>query len=217
MPTPLPTIIKHNFLTPEELEFITRRVMESGTKYDDIQEGELNAYYYTWRFYDPEFRDLRNLLETRIQTAANLELIFDHTHISHSVKPYHLHTDFDQRRMFPGKLNPAYTLIMPLETVNSNTVVFNQCSEYKDLEDYVEHDGGQPVPRDQRVSEEFRKQYLSHIELPYLEYLTLKEVFKWEQGSIHMCDRRHFHCSDNYKANGLTFKKALIFWTSVKI
>ena len=212
----LPTINHDNFLSNDEITYIVNKVKVPDVRYDDIQNDKLTSYYYPWKFYSKEHKDLRDIFEPRIKDISGLDLVIDHCHILHSKQPYKLHTDYAQNKMFK-KLKPAYTFIIPLETVNTNTVVFNQTSTIKDFDKYVAEEHPPTIPLADRISQEFIDTYLSHIQPSAFEYLTYREMFKWKKGSINMCDRQFFHTSDNYMKNGLSEKSAFIFWTSIEI
>ena len=105
-------------------------IYKRGSKYEDKSTGskkELTSYYYTWKFYDSDFADIRNILEPKVKSVIDVDLIFDHSHILHSLIPYSLHTDFYQKNMFNNpKIVPAYTIIIPLDDFKTSTFVFNQ-------------------------------------------------------------------------------------------
>ena len=88
-------------------------------------------------------------------------------------------------------------------------------SKIKGFVEYCRTEHPKIISEDLRISKETRQQYLSHVPNDLLDYLTIKEIFAWKKGSAYFCDRKYFHCSDNYIAQGLTNKRALIFWTSV--
>ena len=41
------------------------------------------------------------------------------------------------------------------------------------------------------------------------------QIFKWKKGSMFAAPRFRFHTSDNFLANGLTRKQAIVAWTSI--
>lgn len=211
----LPSIIKENFLTSEEINFIELKVLEAGGHYDDVINNHLHGYYKTWSYYNSKFQEIRDLLEPKFKQLFDFNFVIDHSHILVSQDPYEVHTDYYQHKNYSLKLLPAYTLIIPLDNYNSNTIVFEQLSEIKDFGQYLETTKPEPVKNP--MSGTFVAEYLSHINQKFLPYLSLKEVFPWKQGSIHAADRRYFHSSDNYRQRGLTSKKAFIFWLSTPI
>jgi hypothetical protein len=209
----LPSIIQENFLTLDELTYISNIISTNGNLYEDIINNNLHSYYYTWSFYSKDFKEIYNIFEEKLKSLTDIKLIIDHSHILHSKIPYGLHTDFYQRKKLPSSLVPAYTLIIPLDNYDTNTLVFNQTAEEKDIKTYIQNNT--KIDKDNSITDNFYNQYLTHCDRDEVDYLSLKEVFKWHRGAIHACDRRYFHCSDNYYKNNLIEKKAIIMWTSV--
>ena len=208
----LPSILKENFLSSDEVDFIETFINQHHNTYDDIAENTLYSYYYTWPYYNKDYKTVREIFDSKIKNLFDINLIVDHSHILDSKKPYTVHTDFYQHRSFPI-LSPAYTFIIPLDDYNSNTIVFEQYSELKEFAEYLTDTNASKVSNP--LTTEFVDKYISHFPKEVLPYLSLKEVFNWKKGSLHACDRRYFHSSDNYVKNNLTGKKAFIFWTSV--
>jgi len=146
-----------------------------------------------------------------------MDVLIDHSHIIHSIMPYNIHSDYYQRKALPSKLVPAYTFIIPLADCASHTLAFNESSEIKHFKEYLEQVNPDPLPKEQQVSQDIYDRYLSHCDINHMQYLSLKEIFPWRAGSFYACDRRHFHCSDNYYKNNLKDKRAIIMWTSTKL
>lgn len=211
----LPSIIQDNFLDNNLLDSIAQTVLSANNIYQDYQsDKQLHSHYYTWKFYNPNFRNIHDSLLPLFQEHSKLKLIVDHSHILDSCIPYKVHTDYYQHGAI-SKLNPAYTIIVPLETCPTHTIAFNQSSKIKGFVEYCQTENPEIISKDLRISKETRQQYLSHVSDNLLDYLTIKEIFAWKKGSAYFCDRKYFHCSDNYIAQGLTNKRALVFWTSV--
>jgi hypothetical protein len=209
----LPSILDKGYklFSDSEIDYLKDNIYKRGSKYEDYPGGKdiLTSYYYTWKFYNADFLDIRNILEPKIKSVTDIDLIFDHSHILHSMIPYNLHTDFYQKNMLNNaKIKPAYTIIIPLDDFKTSTFVFNQSDEDKELSNL-----DRTKVLEDCVNNETRKNYLSHIKDTELDYLSVKEQFHWTKGSLHACDRRYIHCSDNYN---LDFKNAIIFWTSMK-
>ena len=211
----LPSIIQDNFLDNDLLDSIAQTVLSANNIYHDLQsDKQLYSYYYTWKFYDSNFCNIHDLLLPLFQECSKLKLIVDHSHILDSCIPYGVHTDYYQNRMLKT-VDPAYTIIIPLNTCPTHTIAFNQSSEIKSFNEYYSTEHPEIISENLRTSKEIRQQYLSHVSDEILDYLTIKEIFAWKKGSAYFCDRKYFHCSDNYIAQGLTNKRALIFWTSL--
>jgi hypothetical protein len=217
----LPSIIHQNFIESDQLDHISQSIFADNNKYDDLDEIDaagnqrLSSFYYTWKFYSLQFRHIRDLLLPKFQEISKLNLVIDHSHILDSIMPYSVHSDWFQERMLLKKLEPAYTIIIPLDTYPTSTLAFHQSGKIKIFSDYVEQEQPPKVVGELKISTELRNKYLSHISNDTLDYLSIKEIFGWKKGSVYFCDRRHYHCSDNYLTQGITGKRALIFWTSL--
>jgi hypothetical protein len=147
-------------------------------------------------------------------------------HILNAISPYTIHSDVVLRDgvPLPEGYAPAWTFIIPVETVNSNTIVFEETSD----EDYQQTDSvtkkgiayytsiNAPY-NPPRIDQATVQKYFSHMPPEFLDYLTIQEVFPWVKGSLFAADRRRFHSSDNFFANGLTYKRAIVAWTAMPI
>ena len=87
----------YKLFSDSEIDYVKDNIYKRGSKYEDKSTGskkELTSYYYTWKFYDSDFADIRNILEPKVKSVIDVDLIFDHSHILHSLIPYSLHTDY---------------------------------------------------------------------------------------------------------------------------
>ena len=213
----LPSVLTtgYKLFTNDEVDYLKDNIYARGDRYEDRNiNGDLDSYYFTWRFYNKDFKDIREIIEPRIRTVIDQDLIFDYSHILHSLQPYQLHTDYSQNDMIINdRIKPAYTIIIPLGNFDSNTFVFNQHDEDKNLKNLDRS----TVLKD-CVDSKTREDHLSHVNQKELDYVSIKEKFTWTKGSLHACDRRYIHCSDNYYKNkGQLYKNAIVFWTSIRI
>lgn len=207
----LPSVLEKGYklFTDSEIDYLRDNIYSRGNKYEDFSKNKLTSYYYTWKFYNKDFADIKEILEPKIKTVIDVDLIYDHTHILHSILPYSLHTDWYQERMIKSdKVVPAYTIIIPLDDYNSSTFVFQQSDTDKELSNL-----DRTKILEDCVPHEIREKSLSHIKQSELDFLSIKEQFYWTKGSLHACDRRYVHCSDNYSED---FKSAIIIWSSMK-
>lgn len=210
----LPSIIQENFLSISEIDYISETIITNGIIAEENVNGKLHSINYEWNYYSKEFIDIYKIFEKKLNALTNKKLFINNSHILQSLVPYIPHTDFNERlllKLLPNFI-PAYTIIIPLDNYDTNTVVFNQTSDIKEIKSYIERN----AKIDDSITNEFYEQYLTHCDRNILKYLSLKEVFRWRKGSIHACDRRYFHCSDNYIKNGLSEKKAIIMWTDIQ-
>ena len=207
----LPSVLENGYklFTDNEIDYLRDNIYDRGNKYEDFNDKNiLTSYYYTWKFYNKDFTDIKEIIEPKIKSVIDVDLIYDHTHILHSLLPYNLHTDWYQERMIKNDaIVPAYTIIIPLDNYDSSTFVFNQSDTDKKLSNL-----DRSKVLENCVPHEIRNGQLSHVKQSELDFLSIKEQFKWTKGSLHACDRRHVHCSDNYSEN---FKSAIIIWSSM--
>lgn len=213
----LPSIIKENFITAEEIDKISNIVFSTAEPWIDINDGRHTSTYYVWSYYAKEFAEIRQILDNRIRSTTGIDMVIDHSHITHSIEPYKIHSDYYQKKILPAKLMPAYTFIIPLADCESHTLAFNEASEIKTPDEYIKQYNLVPLPKDQQISQDVYDRYLTHCDKDLMQYLSLKEIFPWRAGSFYACDRKHFHCSDNYYKNNLKEKRAIVIWTSTKL
>jgi len=166
--------------------------------------------------------DAIDFFSEKIEKHFDKSVKIEHAHLLHSMIPYGIHSDvlsgeFDHITggAYPDNRTPAWTFIIPLETYNSHTIVFNEISPYiKTVKQWAKENKVKPDKKE--LDDEFHQKYLSHEEKILLKFLTLDEVFKWEAGSLFASNRAKFHSSDNYIANGINEKQAIIMWTYIE-
>ena len=84
----LPSIIQDNFLDNNLLDSIAQTVLSANNIYQDYQsDKQLHSHYYTWKFYNPNFRNIHDSLLPLFQEHSKLKLIVDHSHILDSCIP----------------------------------------------------------------------------------------------------------------------------------
>jgi hypothetical protein len=121
------------------------------------------------------------------------------------VEPWYIHTDYNK-----GDKNPGKAILIPWQTCDSNTLVFNEVSTV------VKDDEPQMVnfPKiDNHVSRELYEQYMSHCQWEDAQKVSIKEIFAWERGRAVTWDRTLLHTSDNFIKNGVDIKIALVIFT----
>lgn len=117
--------------------------------------------------------------------------------------PWVIHTDYNK-----GDDNPGYAVLIPLETVDSNTVIFNEeCLDdfelYKKTNTHKENNASS-----------LKSSILSHIDKEDLKYVSVKSIEKWEKGKLIVWDRKLLHTSDNFLQNNIETKRAFVMFTS---
>lgn len=205
----LPSVIQEQFLSSDEVDFIVEFVQTTVKVWEDqTDDNRIQSYYYPWSYYSKDFSKIREIFDAKFKKLTDINLVIDHSHIFQSRLPYDVHSDFYQVKLLPKNLYPAYTIIIPIEDYDSHTIAFNQYSEIKKFDP-------SQYPKLNLIDDHTYKKYLSHVNQNIIDRLSIKEIFSWKKGSIHMCDRKYYHCSDNYFKNNIFGKKAIIMWTSI--
>lgn len=198
-----------DFLSQSEVTMIDSFVMANTQPWLNYNnDGDLMATYYEFDFYSPEFKIIYDIMWPRIQQNFG-DIFIGQMHIFDSISPYHIHSDVESG--VPD--HPAWTFIIPLDDYPSHTLVFNEGSTFKEIDHYVTENA--PYDTD-RIDADTWQQYLSHIEPALRSYLSIEGIFRWRRGSLFATDRWKFHTSDNYYANGITRKRALVAWTNTQ-
>ncbi len=160
------------------------------------------------------FEKTLDIISTKIKKEFG-DVVIHGRHILNSYQPYKIHTDGVLGEAGIDENNyGAWTIVIPLETCNSHTVIFNEWYvPTKSLFDYISED----AEKKNGISDEIYDKYLSAEYKPYMEYLSLDVIFPWKKGSLMAASRYKFHASDNFPANGLTNKRAIILWTTLPL
>lgn len=208
----LPSKQLSNAFTTEELDLLIHNIDLVSAEYSIVSsqeryKGAVTDKHYEFDYYSEESQEIRKIIDPKLQELLQDDSRVTSSFILYSIKPILIHTDYVQ---FDGEPTPTYTVIIPLENYDSKTVIFNEAQEYSnELEDYKKtHSRSDNLSRDA----EFFRTYLTHIHPNDIKYLSLKEFFQWDKGSMFAFDRRHFHCSDNYIRNGENGKKAIVLF-----
>lgn len=131
----------------------------------------------------------------KIHTAMLLE----------SFIPWSVHTDYDK-----GDSSPSIAVLIPLESIDAYTIVFDQENLDNDLDSFVSCSKRLDDPTTLAESHTA----LSHVDPKLLPYLSIKTKARWNKGDLIIWDRKLLHCSDNYKQSGIDNKTAaVIFFT----
>jgi len=206
-----------NFLSDQELETIERIVeqnrTEKNTYRDTTHSSGHNAVTHGFFLWMDQYREIRNILEPRLRKHFGETLKLPTTHILNAYVPYGIHTDVVSGGFDPeGPDDAAWTFIIPLDTYNSNTIVFEQQHDtIKTMDKWTE--AVNPEPHE--IDDEFHQKYLTHVDRLDLRYLTPEAVFPWRRGDLFAASRRKFHTSDNFPSHGLECKRAIVIWSTV--
>jgi hypothetical protein len=176
--------------------------------------SDVTAYYHLYAsFYtNPAWKNLVEIIQPKLEKQFGPSIRASHIHMLDSRHPYGVHTDAEQPNLVLAP-EPAWTLIIPIDSCESKTYVFNERSNQKDIMEFVRVNNIQP--KEYSISDEvFQEDFAPLHSKEIFRYLTPETTFTWKRGSCFAADRFKFHCSDNYLNKGIKSKRAIILWTS---
>lgn len=224
-----PTISTKSLFSDVELTLLTEIILKNskitvdrGQFYNDaVGIGrDFNKLIAEW--YDIDFDDhdeLKKNILPKLNQAIGYEIIVQDLHMLTSYRPYMLHSDVTSIRGITRKefkdCEPEYTIIIPLETCDSCTVVFNEThATSNNFEIFKkEYTGNLTL----RLDKNLVLERLTHLHPKDLLYLSLHALQPWNAGDMFAIDRRYFHCSDNFLKRNVDCKKSIVIRTVRKI
>lgn len=224
---PLECMTVENFLSDEELDTFWEASQSEDIYYvhDNAMapavrelcgfEQETTAHYYIFnQFYEkPCWKPLVDIIQPKLEKYLGNNVFASHIHVLDSRVPYGIHSDSQQANLKLAP-NPAWTLIIPFDDVDSKTYQFEQRSSEKSPWDWVHNNNIEPFD-DYSISRElYERDFAPLTDYEMFKYLSVDSAFQWKRGSMFAADRFRFHCSDNYYNRGIKSKKAIILWTS---
>lgn len=192
------TSIFENFFTEEEIDYISS---ECSTTSEPVSSSNGGSYYSVSAKVD-------ELINKKIPKFPNERFFI---HLFDSSTPCGLHADinpsYDPNNVFDPTIL-IRTIIIPLDTYESGTAVFEQKLDYnqttEDILNFPLLHQYEKMPK-----------LFQHLDPDYLQRLILEEVFFWNKSSMLMFDRKKVHCSTMFP-EGMTNKKALVIWTQLQ-
>ena len=213
------TRIVDNFLSNDELDILEKHFLATDDKHDNYnphgKNGEIvfSGTYYIIRYYEEKNKLVRDILQPKLEKEFGNDLKIQQIHVFDCFDPYNVHSDIDSGGPpLPEAPFPAWTLIIPLFDVDSHTIVFNEGSKIKQPSSYM--NDTTPYSSTTIDFETYLK-YFSHVPQDNFRWLSIESIFTWKRGSLFAADRYKFHTSDNFLANGVNNKRAIIAWTSL--
>jgi 2-polyprenyl-3-methyl-5-hydroxy-6-metoxy-1,4-benzoquinol methylase len=174
---------------------------------------EARAHYW---YPGPSSRDkITKILSDKLSQYFSREIICDDWHILNSFQPYDIHADGFELNHPGTHLSEgweyAYTFLIPLDTYDTNTIVFDQESyTYKGGHNWLSHD--KPELLDV-IDDDIYKKYFNHCNREIVRHLSIDTIYKWEKGGLLAASRNALHASDNYLNNHVLEKRALVGWS----
>lgn len=165
-----------------------------------------NITHWEWDHPDAEYirTTLGAVLDPIIGPFVSVK-----SHILDSRLPWDVHNDY-VIECSQSQLKPYCVVMIPLDTTPAKTIFFNQSAEYKEFGRYKEEHS----PIANHVPHESWNSMLGHCRVKDRFWLSIDQVYDWKQGDLIIFDRRQWHSSDNYPANGIEQKRAIILFTS---
>ena len=221
---PIDTSITYNFLTADECDFIEGWIYGNVPASPNYHEGPnpppwatpgekfLYSNYFNWDLYDQQADAINSILRPRIE-AMFPGIYVEQIHLFDSFSPYHIHTDvLSTGRPSAEAPNPAWTLIIPMDTYDSHTITFHQKQHDKEPQLYQANN---PPFEKHSIDRKTYERYFTQCSYDDFKWFTMDTIFPWIKGSLFAASRWCFHTSDNFIANGIKNKRALIAWTCV--
>jgi hypothetical protein len=223
-----PSLEVESLYTPLELEKMVEIInhngvirIDDGTKYPDDGKNRKLAGKLIAKWIDIEIDmllDLQQILMPKLTQFLGRTPVIQDVHMLESHHPYLIHNDTHSVRGLNyavkehlRHLEMEYTIIIPIQTYDSRTVVFNEA--FEDTNDFevfkTQYDKELSIKIDKRIILD----HLTHLQPSDFKYLTLKSMHPWVQGSMFAIDCRYFHCSDNFLKKGVASKSAIVIRT----
>lgn len=216
------TKIIKNFLTEDEIKIILDEynyAVTQSPKTPFYRDGVLQNYTFGITFtldngtimHAPNLDKTRKILNAKVAEYGDVRI--GAMHFLESFQPYKCHTDAcDKQALMDDQHYGAHIFVIPLETVDSATIVFNEWyPNGKTMGEYLA-DNPNLQPKDS-IDEDIIKKYLNSEHREYMRYLSIDTIFPWVLGDAITMSRYKFHGSDNFPGNGIKSKFGIIIWT----
>lgn len=206
-----------NFLSDAEISIIESTVEKhrtTETTFIDVgTNAGHNAVTHSFFLWMEKYQAVADILVPRIHQNFGQNVQLATTHILNAYVPYGIHSDVMSAGFDPaGPDLAAWTFIIPLDSYESNTIVFEQQHEtIKTLDVWV----NEIQPQPHAIDDKFHQQYLTHVDRLDLQWLTPEAVFPWCRGDLFATNRRKFHTSDDFPSRGVECKRAIVIWSTV--
>lgn len=208
----------HDFASDRDLEKWSLATQTADSIY--VKNNAMNALGEGHVLYDWFLEDCFSRVKTAIGDSR-MKLIFGM--YLHEITPWEIHTDSYHTLRFPDRKSAISCLIPisldnnPLLCNKAHTIVFNEANK-----DYVpnsmsgnswDYSNMPDTTNLPNSAMNIYNEHLSHNEPEILKKFTVQGVYQWARGSLIWWDSLNFHDSDNFLANGVTSKQALVFHT----
>jgi len=144
-----------------------------------------------------------SILLEQVRSKFDQDVKWDEIVYSQLFLPWDIHCDLVR----PNTINPFVNLLIPFNTVNSSTVIFNERSPgYNDFWKYKKDYPKQKIP----VTEDIWQKHLSMCWPEDREWLSIKEILPTQTiGQLIGFKRDLWHSSDSFHLKGVVAKHFL--------
>jgi hypothetical protein len=207
-----------NFASDRELEKWSLATKTASSI--SVKDNAMNALGQGHVLYDWFLEDCFSRVKTAIGDDK-IKLIF--SMFLNEITPWGIHTDSYHTSKFPDRKSAISCLIPisidndPLLCNKSHTIIFNEanrdyvpCSMTSKTWDYSNMPDTTDLPNS---AVNIYDKHLSHNKPEVVKRLTVQGEYQWARGSLIWWDSLNFHDSDNFLANGITSKQALVLHT----
>lgn len=217
------TRIVENFLTDEEVDIILKEYNDTNLTVPEnpfYRDGILQNHTQGIICQNLEGKDVEissfkktiSIIKPKLKKEFGDNLQIGTMHMLKSYQPYKCHTDAEYQQAKVDDFHyGAYTFVIPLETVDSYTIVFNEYFSNGKLIDEWLAENPDIKPKDV-ISDEIYEKHLSAEYKEYMRYLSIDTIFPWKKGSCLGMSRYKFHGSDNFPLI-MKSKLGIIIWT----
>jgi len=145
-------------------------------------------HFHEWQDDDELGKILSKPMQELFGMFRVAECVYQELHL-----PWDIHCDYLRKKLLDPR--PWRSVLLPLQSADSVTVIFKETASYNDFWQYKET---QPKSSDP-VSQEFWQSYLDFCWPVDREWLTLDHVSKsWQPGNLLSFPRNRWHSSDNF-------------------
>lgn len=213
------TLIKDAIFSIDELreiEKIVRGVNDSKIwihPHEGPMQGKKLSERFFWNW--SSISEISDLIESRLPDQLNEDTRIESSFILDSFLPYDIHCDSGWLDLDNGKYKAGHVIIIPLvESDDISTITFNQFGE-SELHFKEYKDTHTPLSENEMIDTEYFNEKLSHCWEHDRYHLSLDKEFRWNIGSVLLCDIRRYHCSNNFAKHGITKKSCITLFTKL--
>lgn len=184
------------------------------TLYDGNRFSSIGQQHimYSW-FCKKVFAKIQDLVDSRVQLLFGSYL--------NEISPFAVHSDYYHKSI--GE--PYRAFLIPISANHNidqvgmtNTVIFNEEDTFVDNSDTRAYNSASwmqtKTPKDNNALITHPRE-LSHVPDDVLKCLTVQNVLNWTKGSLLWWDEKLLHVSDNFIANNVQSKQAIVVHTYV--